>query len=103
MAPVVLAVELCVIVAPVAVREVNGVVPPIAPVIVTVLPVPPFKFNVCAPLIVVLNEIELPAGVPPPFVVSIVMAVLRFTGPVRPMVPPDVVKFPARLIAVDPV
>ena len=48
MAPVVLAVELCVIVAAVALSELSGVVPPTAPVNV-VVPLPPVIVSACAP------------------------------------------------------
>ena len=87
----VLAVELCVIVAPLAVREVSGVVPPTAPVIVTVPPVPPIKLSVRAPLTVFERDILAPAGLAPPFVVSNVTAAPRVTRPVREIGCPRVV------------
>src|SRR5579872_7280086 len=103
MAPVVLAVELCVIVEPVAVSEVKGVVPPTAPVIATTPPVPPVSVKFCAPLIVLEAEIFAPPAVPPPFVVSATTAPVNATGPVQLIVPPLVVKLLARLIAAVPV
>ena len=103
MTPVVFAVELCVIVAPVAVSEVSGVVPPTAPVSVTVPLLPPVRERVCAPLIVVEKLMFAPAAVPPLFVVSTATAVVRATGPVKVVTPPLVVKLPFKLIAVGAV
>ena len=103
MAPVVLAVELCVIVAPVTVNEVKAVVAPTAPVIVTTPVEPPVNVKFCAPLIVLEKLMFAPAAVPPLFVVSAMTAPVKLTGPVMPMVPPAVVKLLAKLIAVEPV
>lgn len=92
------------ITAPVTVNELNGVVPPIAPFIVTFPLVPPVRVNDLdpLPLIVLENEIPAPAAVPPPFVESTKMFAFNVTGPVRETRPPLVVKLPPRLITVVP-
>lgn len=87
--------------APVAVKEVNGVVPPTAPVKATV-PVPAVRLKVCAPLMVVEAVMFAPTAAPE-FVVSAATAPVKETGPVQVMVPPFVVWLPPKLINVDPV
>lgn len=84
-------------------KEVSGVVPPTAPLIVTAPLVPPVKVRVCAPLTVLEKEILAPPALPPPFVVSATKLVPKETGPVIEMLPALVVKLPFKLIAVDPV
>ena len=84
-------------------RFVGGVVPPTIPPKTTFPVVPALKVTAVAPLSVLENVMVAPAGVPPPLVVSKVGAPDATTGPVRPIVPPDVVMLPATLIAVDPV
>ena len=88
---------------PVAVKEVSGVVPPTAPLIVTAPLVPPVKVSVRAPLIVLEKEMFAPPALPPPFVVSATKLIPKETGPVIEMAPLPVVKFPFKLINVDPV
>lgn len=69
-------------------------------------PVPACKVNAVAPLIVVETVEKLifaPAGVPVALVLSIVMGTVRTTGPAIVMIPPGVVKFPFKLMAVEAV
>ena len=84
-------------------RLVGGVPPPTIPPKMTFPAVPALKVAEAAPLSVLEKVMFAPAGVPPPFVVSNVGAPDMTTGPVRPIVPPDVVMLLATLIAVDPV
>lgn len=97
--------ELCVMVAAVAVSELNGVVPPTAPVIVTLPAVPPNKVSVREPLplIVLEKEIAAPAGEPPPLVVSTERLAAIATGPVMEIAPPAEVALPLKEMAVVPV
>lgn len=87
----------------VTVNEVKGVVPPTAPVSVTVPVVPPVRVKLCAPLIVLEKLMLAPVTVPPAFVVSAATVPVNATAPVIPIVPPDVVRLPPKLIKVDPV
>ena len=106
MSPVVTTEELCVIEAPVvAVSELKGVVPPIAPDKVTLPSVPPVRVNDLEPLplIVLEKEMAAPAAVPPAFVGSMAMLAVSVAGPVIETEPPLVIKLPPKLIAVDPV
>jgi hypothetical protein len=80
-APVVLIVELCVMVAPVAVNEARGVVPPIAPVSVTVPLVPPLRVKAPAPLTVLDSVMFVPAELPPALVVSRLAEPLNVVAP----------------------
>lgn len=96
--PTVVAVELCTMEAPVTVKEVNAVVPPTAPVIVTVPPVPPANVKTWVPLTVLEIEMFAPAAVAPPFVVSAATSSVKVTGPVQPIAPPLVVRLPAKLM-----
>lgn len=82
--------------APDAVSEVNALVPPIAPVIVTVPPVPPFRVRFCVPLIVLETEMFAPAAAP--LVVFAITSLAKVTGPVQLMAPPLVVRLPFKLI-----
>ena len=63
---------------------------------------PPFKVNVLEPLpsIVLENVIFAPVGVPLPFVESKVRLAPTVTGPVIPIAPPLLVRFPSRRIDV---
>ena len=76
-------------IAPDAVNEINALVPPTAPVIVTVPPVPPIKVRFFAPLIVLEAEMFAPAAAP--LVVLAVTSLAKVTGPVQLMAPPLVV------------
>ncbi len=88
--PVVFVVEFCVTVAPVAVKLASGVVPPTAPK-ETVPPDPRVSVKLPAPFVVLDNVIAPPAGVPPPFVVSIVAVPLTVIAPLALNAPPFVV------------
>lgn len=94
----------CVIEAPVAVSELNGVVPPIAPVRTTLPTVPDVSVRDLdpLPLIVFEKEIVAPVAVPPALVESMAMLAVKVVGPVIETAPPLVVKLPPKLIAVDP-
>lgn len=97
-----MAVELCVIVAPAAVKDVNEVVAPAAPKEI-VPPVPPVNVNALAPLIVLEKVMLAPAAYAPAFVVSKTEAPVNVTGPVQPMFAPFVVMLPPISITVVPV
>ena len=84
-------------------RFVKGVVPPIAPLSVTMPAVPALNVNACAPLTVLVKLTFAPAAVPPAFVVSIVVLAVKVTGPVKVATPPLVVVLPPNAIAVEPV
>jgi len=88
-APVALAVELCITVAAFTLSDVGTTLPPTEPPRVTV-PVPAFKESVCNPLIVlVLPTKEIAA--PPPALVFIDTAPDKVTGPVTEIAPFPVV------------
>ena len=90
----------------VKIRFVKGVVPPTAPENETTPAVPAWSVNAVAPLIVLETVEKLifaPAGVPVAFVVSRVIGVVKTTGPAIVMIPPALVKFPFKLMAVDAV
>ena len=91
--------------APLAVKEASGVVPPTAPVIVTLPAVPPSNVSVREPLPLIVLEkvIAAPAGDPPPFVESTDKFAAIVTGPVIETEPPLVVNVPLNEIAVVPV
>lgn len=86
------------IVAPEAVIEVKAVFAPIAPVIVMIPALPPIKLRVFAPLIVFEKEMLAPAGELPLFVGSNTILPLKETAPVIPIVAPEVVRLPPRLL-----
>lgn len=74
------------------------------PPIETVPPVPPFTVRVLLLPVTLLDVVMLaPAGVPPLFVVSSTVFAVNVAGPVSPIVPPEVVILPPRLIAELPV
>lgn len=85
------------------VKLLKGIVPPTAPVSVTVPPVPPFKETGCAPSTVLEKERFAPAAAAPPLVVSTLKEAPTDTGPVIVTIPPLVVIFPTKLMTVDPV
>lgn len=89
-------------VAPFAVKEVKGVVPPTAAAKL-IVPVPAVKLKAPAPLIVLVAPMKLMFA-PPPVTVLKVGVPLTVTGPVTAMAPfVVVVIFPPILIAVGAV
>ena len=87
----------------VKIKFVKGVVPPTAPANETTPAVPACRVKAVAPLIVLVKTIFAPAAVPPAFVLSRVIGVVRTTGPVIVIMPPEVVRPPFKLMAVVPV
>ena len=91
----------------VAEKAPRAVLAPIVDARVIVPLEPDFNVSDCTPAVVALivdpKTILAPAGVPLLFVVSTVGLFVRTTGPTIVMVPPLVVRFPLRLIAVVPV
>ena len=74
------------------------------PPIETVFAVPPVTVNVLlAPVTLLEAVMAAPAGLPPALVGSRETFAVSTTGPVSPIVPPDVVILPPRLIAELPV
>ena len=98
MAPVVLAFVLCKIFAPVAVKLVKAVEPPIAP-LKAILPAPAVIAKLLAPLIVLEKFTNAPAV--GPLVVSIAVLALKLTRPVRFTAPEFVVKLPPRVVKLE--
>jgi len=76
----------------------SGVVPPTAPVMITVPPVPPLRDRAWPPLTVFESVIFPPAGLAPPLVVSKVTPAVRATTPVREIGCPRVVMPAPRVI-----
>lgn len=84
-------------------KLVNGALLPTAPLNDTTPAVPARKVKDVAPLTVVEKLILAPPADPPAFVLSKVGVFVKLTGPVMPIVPAEVVMFPFRLMAVEPV
>jgi hypothetical protein len=92
--PEVCTVRLCVIVAPVMVKEVKGTPLPTDPPKVTAPPDPALIVRVLFPSTLPNKLIFAPTELSPPFVVSNVGLFERETPPVIPITPPLVVMLP---------